>query len=103
LSALVHGPNPPWATPLRAGKIRGVLDISRPELSVEALQESLVAAAQLPLIDEAVFPEQPDPDLIERRPGPGKQAGRPCEQIADFTACAAAPAGYSDREPGLPG
>ena len=61
-----------------------MLDISRPELSVEALQESLVAAAQFPLIDEAVFPEQQDPDLIERRLGPGKQAGRPSEQIANF-------------------
>ena len=81
-----------------------MLDISRPELPVEALQESLVAAAQLPLIDEAAFPEQQDPDLIERRPGPGKQAGRPCEQVADtLAACAAAPAGYSDREPGIPG
>jgi hypothetical protein len=61
-----------------------VLDISRPELPVEALQESLVAAAQFPLIEEAVFSEQQDPDLSELRLGPGKQAGRPSEQIADF-------------------
>jgi hypothetical protein len=32
--------------------------VSRTELSVEALPETLVAAAQLPRIDEAVFPEQ---------------------------------------------
>ena len=78
-------------------------DIAGPELPVEALQAPLVAATQLARVNEAAFPEQPDPNLIERCPGPGTQAGLPCEQLADSRGLPGRPGGMTDREPGSPG